>query len=409
MADYTLDQLRSLWEEGSKAGNFAPMGYNTNISQGEGGGGETYEAYGSNPNAILLQGGDRKYSMPTLTRLGDEEGGGYRVVTDQLGGAEHVTYSPEGKVVDRKFYENPDPSHQEFLKRFVPIVVGGGIASSLTGAGAAGAAGSGGFGITPEMAASLFSGAAPEAVGAAGAGAGGFGIAPEAVSSLFSNASAPVLAGTEFAATAPSLYGAAAPGIAGAAGTAAGTAGSSLLGDAAKAGITKLISDPKLLASLGVGIAGAAAANKDRSEMPSAGLKSLPQYTFNREALPIDTTRQPGKSPAQRYFKDSYTKLAAGGGIAGLPRNEYKAGGRYLSGPGDGMSDNIKANIDGVQEARLADGEFVIPADVVSHIGNGSSNAGAKRLHIMMARLRKARTGNPKQGKQIKPEKYLPA
>jgi hypothetical protein len=143
--------------------------------------------------------------------------------------------------------------------------------------------------------------------------------------------------------------------------------------------------------------------------MPSAGLKSLPQYTFNREALPIDTTRQPGKSPAQRYFKDSYTKLAAGGGIAGLPRNEYKAGGRYLSGPGDGMSDNIKANIDGVQEARLADGEFVIPADVVSHIGNGSSNAGAKRLHTMMARLRKARTGNPKQGKQIKPEKYLPA
>jgi hypothetical protein len=381
MADYTLDQLRSLWEEGSKAGNFAPMGYNTNISQGEGGGGETYEAYGSNPNAILLQGGDRKYSMPTLTRLGDEEGGGYRVVTDQLGGAEHVTYSPEGKVIDRKFYERPDPSHQEFLKRFVPIVVGGGIASSLAGAGAAGAAGSGGFGITPEMAASLFSGAAPEAVGT--------GVAS--------------LAGAE--------------GAAGAAGTAAGTTaggaagagGSSLLGDAAKAGITKLISDPKLLASLGVGIAGAAAANKDRSEMPSAGLKSLPQYTFNREALPIDTTRQPGKSPAQRYFKDSYTKLAAGGGIAGLPRNEYKAGGRYLSGPGDGMSDNIKANIDGVQEARLADGEFVIPADVVSHIGNGSSNAGAKRLHTMMARLRKARTGNPKQGKQIKPEKYLPA
>jgi hypothetical protein len=386
MADYTLDQLRSLWEEGSKAGNFASSGYNTQLSpEGEGGGGQTYESVGQNPNSIYLQGGDRKYSMPTLTRLGDEEGGGYRVVTDQLGGAEHVTYSPEGKVVDRKFYENPDPSHQEFLKRFVPLVVGGGIASSLAGAGAAGA-GAGGFGITPEMAASLFSGAE----GAAGAGATG-------IASLGGTE----LAGPLIDATIPASYGTTAPGLA----TGAGSGIASTLGSAA----TKLLSDPKLLASLGVGIAGAAAANKDRSEMPSAGLKSLPQYTFNREALPIDTTRQPGKSPAQRYFKDSYTKLAAGGGIAGLPRNEYKAGGRYLSGPGDGMSDNIKANIDGVQEARLADGEFVIPADVVSHIGNGSSNAGAKRLHTMMARLRKARTGNPKQGKQIKPEKYLPA
>jgi hypothetical protein len=88
---------------------------------------------------------------------------------------------------------------------------------------------------------------------------------------------------------------------------------------------------------------------------------------------------------------------------------EYKAGGKYLSGPGDGMSDNIKANIEGKQEARLADGEFVIPADVVSHIGNGSSNAGAKKLHAMMDRIREARTGNPKQGKQIKAEKFLPA
>jgi len=129
---------------------------------------------------------------------------------------------------------------------------------------------------------------------------------------------------------------------------------------------------------------------------------------MTREALPIDPNRRPG-GPEQLYFKDTYTKLAAGGGISGLKPNEYKAGGRYLAGPGDGMSDNIKANIDGMQEARLADGEFVIPADVVSHIGNGSSNAGAKKLHKMMDRIRHARTGNPKQGKQIKAEKFLPA
>jgi len=140
MADYTLDQLRALWEEGTQAGNFAPTEYQTRLSpEGEGGGGgQTYEAYGSNPNAILLQNGDPRYSMPVLSRLGDEEGGGYRTVTDMLGGAEHVTYSPEGKVIDRKFYNNPDPSHQGFFKHFLPIVAGGALASM--GGAAAGAA-----------------------------------------------------------------------------------------------------------------------------------------------------------------------------------------------------------------------------------------------------------------------------
>jgi ElaB/YqjD/DUF883 family membrane-anchored ribosome-binding protein len=89
----------------------------------------------------------------------------------------------------------------------------------------------------------------------------------------------------------------------------------------------------------------------------------------------------------------------------------YAAGGtpRFLSGGGDGMSDSIPATIGGTQEARLADGEFVIPADVVSHLGNGSSKAGAKQLYSMMDRVRKARTGNEKQGRQIKPNKMMPA
>jgi hypothetical protein len=72
------------------------------------------------------------------------------------------------------------------------------------------------------------------------------------------------------------------------------------------------------------------------------------------------------------------------------------------------MSDNIPATINGRQPARLADGEFVIPADVVSHLGNGSTEAGAKQLHAMMNKIRKARTGNSKQGKQINPSKFLP-
>lgn len=95
------------------------------------------------------------------------------------------------------------------------------------------------------------------------------------------------------------------------------------------------------------------------------------------------------------------------GGIAGL------AGGgmppRYLRGGGDGMSDSIRARIGGKQEARLADGEFVVPADVVSHIGNGSSNAGAKKLYAMMDRARQARTGKTRQAPAVKAERYMPA
>ena len=87
--------------------------------------------------------------------------------------------------------------------------------------------------------------------------------------------------------------------------------------------------------------------------------------------------------------------------------NRFAEGG-YLQGPGDGMSDDIPAIINGEQPAALADGEFVVPADVVSHLGNGSSEAGSKQLYAMMDRIRKARTGRESQGKEIKPKKYMP-
>lgn len=97
----------------------------------------------------------------------------------------------------------------------------------------------------------------------------------------------------------------------------------------------------------------------------------------------------------------------AAGGITSL--GGYSDGGRLLKGPGDGMSDDIPARIGRKQEARLADGEFVVPADVVSHLGNGSTDAGAKTLYAMMNKVRKARTGNKKQGRQIEASSYLPA
>ena len=101
------------------------------------------------------------------------------------------------------------------------------------------------------------------------------------------------------------------------------------------------------------------------------------------------------------------TAHMAAGGITSL--GSYSDGGRMLKGPGDGMSDNIPATINGKQPARLADGEFVVPADVVSHLGNGSTDAGAKQLYSMLDKVRKARTGTKKQGKEINPQKYLKA
>jgi hypothetical protein len=98
---------------------------------------------------------------------------------------------------------------------------------------------------------------------------------------------------------------------------------------------------------------------------------------------------------------------ARGGNVSNL--GSYSDGGRMLKGPGDGMSDSIPASISGKQPARLADGEFVVPADVVSHLGNGSTDAGAKQLYKMMDKVRSARTGRKAQGRQINPKKYMPA
>ena len=110
--------------------------------------------------------------------------------------------------------------------------------------------------------------------------------------------------------------------------------------------------------------------------------------------------------------EDNNVNGSAHGGImqAHGHLGNYAHGGnpRLLKGPGDGMSDNIPATIDGKQPARLATGEFVVPADVVSHMGNGDTDAGAKKLHDWMATVRKARTGNSKQGKEINADKYLP-
>jgi hypothetical protein len=121
-------------------------------------------------------------------------------------------------------------------------------------------------------------------------------------------------------------------------------------------------------------------------------------------------TKAQGYRPGQggiNYGGDpTYTQKAAQGGLMGMAHGGRT--GEYLQGDTDGMADELRTSIDGKQPAALSHGEFVVPADVVSHLGNGNSDAGAKKLYSMMDKIRQARTGTKKQGKEINPDKFMP-
>jgi hypothetical protein len=142
----------------------------------------------------------------------------------------------------------------------------------------------------------------------------------------------------------------------------------------------------------------------------AAMMRLKKQFAYAQMAQP-KTNLNPMPSLGTLPVAQQQAVQAASGGIMGYNLGGYATGGnpRLLRGPGDGMSDNIPATIADRQPARLADGEFVVPADVVSHLGNGSTDAGAKKLHGMMDKVRVARTGKKKQGTQINPNKFLPA
>lgn len=124
-----------------------------------------------------------------------------------------------------------------------------------------------------------------------------------------------------------------------------------------------------------------------------------PAKTAAEAALPVPEATLPEWARPKEKVQPM-----AQGGLASFA----KGGNNYLQGSTDGMADKLDTTIDDTQAAKLSHGEFVIPADVVSHLGNGNSDAGAKRLYDMMAKIRKARTGNPEQGKRINPDKFMP-
>ena len=172
-------------------------------------------------------------------------------------------------------------------------------------------------------------------------------------------------------------------------------------------------------------------AEQNKYKDPRTGLLNLTQASPDLRFMATGGTVQSGGVRDLYGTPDNQPTMSSGLGGFGLGRLNDLAGeqamnqaktlgyamggltalkpGGYLSGGGDGMSDSIPATIEGKQPARLADGEFVVPADVVSHIGNGSSKAGSQRLYAMLNKVRKARTGHTKQGKQINPSKYMPA
>jgi hypothetical protein len=150
----------------------------------------------------------------------------------------------------------------------------------------------------------------------------------------------------------------------------------------------------------------------DPSEIPLiGGLFNKPESAPQMATLtPEEKQKLMAMIEAKQLGQVQPVQNMARGGISDL--GGYSDGGRLLKGPGDGVSDDIPAQIGNKQPARLADGEFVIPARIVSELGNGSTDAGARRLYQMMDRINSGRAKTTKKGKfaeDTKADKHLPA
>jgi hypothetical protein len=172
----------------------------------------------------------------------------------------------------------------------------------------------------------------------------------------------------------------------------------------APSGFGEPMKTPTALLTTGLGLSSTA----DYDKLTSAGIAVKREKEEEDELYRRLFERSLGAVPVRsgglmKLAGGGMTYMEAGGttGPTGAPRD--------VVGTGDGMSDSVPADIEGVQEARLADGEFVIPADVVADIGNGSSDAGSKKLYDMMDRVRMARHDTTKQPPEIKAERLMPA
>jgi hypothetical protein len=179
--------------------------------------------------------------------------------------------------------------------------------------------------------------------------------------------------------------------------------------------VANYVLDPKNIPTnilIGTQVAAGVQAKKELDAQKAEAERVMAEqekYTQEEIAFAQDVLKRYPIEYRRLTAEDIRSQNLAGGGLAGL--NAFKAGGqpRFLKGGGDGMSDDIPATIGGRQKAALSDGEFVVPADVVSHLGNGSSRAGAKKLYSMMDNIRKARTGRERQAPEVNADRYMPA
>lgn len=323
-----------------------------------------------------------------------------------------------------------------FLDSMLPMIVGAGITAATGGAAAPWMLGLGVGGLETLRTGNIGKGvmAGLGAYGGAGLAGGLMGAATAAQTptaanlqsnidpALLEGMSAPQVAATGDAAQRAAMLG---EGV-GALGNQAGRTG--FMGE---------IGGGKGLAATSLAAAAPMLMGGEDSGMPAQKGSGPNPYKYTYEtgvASPF-----PGADPAgiennyfpnARYVSQPSSALPmAGGGIAdaltpGQPvmyaarggeaysLGDYSDGGRLLRGPGDGVSDSIPATIADKRPARLADGEFVVPARIVSELGNGSTEAGARKLYAMMDRVQKARAktvGKGKVAKDSKSDKHLPA
>jgi hypothetical protein len=167
--------------------------------------------------------------------------------------------------------------------------------------------------------------------------------------------------------------------------------------------LSKFYEGNKMAARVGSGVLASALGDTDRDQKEEDEYGGpLRDFSYSRSGY------TPYRAASGGLMDTAVARRMAGGGHLG----SYSDGGQLLKGreaDSNGMKDDIPASIEGSQPALLADGEFVIPADVVSGLGNGSTEAGARELYAMMEKVREARTGRSKQAPEIDADRMMPA
>ena len=324
---------------------------------------------------------------------------------------------------------NPDTGLPEanFLKRMLPMIIGAGITAATGGAAAPWMIGLGMGGLETVRTGSLEKGLM------AGLGAyGGAGVAGGLMGAGAGAAQQTAITGAGQGASQAAMNQAAAEATKQAVASPLSTMGAGIQSLGTEAGRSAALSS--MGGGMGAAKYGLAALNPMMQVDPPApydGGKANYEYTYDPNTsrytqVPVGTRDKMGGTPSyyavggpieemsdrnqMQTMMANGGQMFAAGGMSHL--GDYSDGGRLLKGPGDGVSDSIPATIADKRPARLADGEFVVPARIVSELGNGSTEAGARKLYAMMDRVQKARgktTGKDRVAVNSRAEKLLPA